>query len=94
MKKQSFKKQIGKRENMIYDELLDEYTCHNNKKLKFIKTKKRKSKSGYESFIKIYEGESCEGCELKSKCTRAKGNRQLHVSPLLLKNAKLRLKRA
>lgn len=33
-KKKSFKNDISKRENMIYDEEVDEYTCHNQKKLK------------------------------------------------------------
>ena len=33
-KKRSFKKWVGKRENMSYDSALDEYTCANNKKLK------------------------------------------------------------
>ncbi|MPQ65004.1 IS1182 family transposase, partial [Clostridium estertheticum] len=45
MKKRSFKNNISKRENMNYDEINDEYTCHNNKKLKVIDNKIRKSKS-------------------------------------------------
>ncbi|HEY9059440.1 MAG TPA: transposase [Pseudobacteroides sp.] len=33
-KKKSFKKDISKRENMLYDIERDEYTCHNGKQLK------------------------------------------------------------
>jgi len=79
-KKRSFKKDIGKRENMYYNAETDEYTCHNEKQLKPIKTSKRKSSTGYESEITIYECEDCSGCPLKAKCTKAKGNRQLQVS--------------
>ncbi|MDS0526759.1 IS1182 family transposase [Clostridium sp. SHJSY1] len=80
MKKKNFKNNISKRENMIYDEINDEYTCHNNKKLKPIGTKIRKSKSGYEADVTIYECESCNDCEYKSKCTKAKDNRKMQVS--------------
>ena len=33
-KKKSFKKDISKRENMLYDAEKDEYICHNGKKLR------------------------------------------------------------
>lgn len=79
-KKSSFKKKINRRENMVYDGEKDEYTCHNQKQLKYIGNKTRKSKSGYESQVKIYECESCQGCNLKDQCTKAKGNKQLQVA--------------
>ncbi|RDY26025.1 transposase, partial [Lachnotalea glycerini] len=53
-KKKSFKKDISKRENMIYDEGRDCYTCHNNKELKPIGITHRKSATGYLSEITIY----------------------------------------
>lgn len=82
MKKAKFKKDISKRENMRYDSTKDEYTCYNNKKLKPIGTKIRKSKSGYEAEVTVYECENCENCEFKPKCTRAKANRKMEVSKL------------
>lgn len=85
MKKKNFKKDISKRENMDYDEENDEYTCHNNKKLKPIGTKTKKSKSGYQAEVTVYECESCDGCQHKSKCTKAKGNRQIQVSKEFIK---------
>lgn len=78
--KKSFKNLIGKRENMTYDEIWDEYTCNQGRKLKNIGISNRKSKSGYISEITIYECESCENCKVKSKCTKAKGNRRMEVS--------------
>lgn len=92
MKKRNFKKKIGKKENMKYIEETDEYICANNRNLGFMYNTKRKSKSGYISKIKVYECESCEGCEMKSKCTRAKGNRQIHVSPVFDERRKASLK--
>lgn len=79
-KKRSFKKDIGKRENMGYDESADTYTCHKGRCLSPLYMKKQKSKNGYESDVTVYECESCEGCEHKEKCTRAKGNKRLYVS--------------
>ncbi|MEG1255301.1 transposase [Clostridium sp.] len=84
MKKRSFKKNIGKRENMEYDEFNDEYTCYNNVKLRPIGTTTRKSKSGYKSEVTIYEADDCTNCEYKSRCTRANGNRKMQASKVFL----------
>lgn len=92
MKKASFKKKIGKRENMLYDQEDDTYICHNGKKLNYIEDKKRRSKSGYISDIKVYECENCEGCPYKSQCTRSKANRKLYVSETFLKKREESLK--
>ena len=79
-KKRSFKKDISKRENMIYNEANDTYTCYNGKVLSVSYTKHQKSKNGYISEVTVYECESCEGCPCKEKCTKAKGNKKLYVS--------------
>lgn len=84
MKKQSFKKNIGKHENMNYHKVNDEYTCYNNAILKPIGTAARQSKSGYKSLVTIYEADNCQGCEYKSKCTKAKGNKRLQVSKIFI----------
>lgn len=68
------------RGNMEYDEAADEYTCPNHKKIKYVGMKTRKSKSGHESQVTVYECEDCGDCPDKARCTRAKGNRQLEVS--------------
>ena len=79
-KRKSFKNDISKRENMIYDEDRDQYTCHNGKVLKNIGTSTRTSKSGYVAEITNYECEDCSNCSYKSKCTKAKGNKKMQVS--------------
>ena len=79
-KKRSFKQDIGKRENMDYDEGTDTYTCHAGKTLSAQYVKKQKSKNGYESEVTVYECSDCSGCPCKVKCTKAKGNKRLYVS--------------
>ena len=73
---------------MIYNKIADTYTCANNKELKFIATTTRKSKSGYISKAKIYECENCNDCPIKSKCTKAKGNKRIQVSPVFITKRK------
>lgn len=84
-KKKSFSELINKRENMEYDQDKDEYLCNQKRRLVNVGTSKRASKSGYESEITCYECENCEGCPVKSKCTKAKGNRRLEVSKVFVK---------
>jgi len=79
-KTRKFKSNMHLRENMPYDDKNDEYTCPNGKKMKAVYTGKRKSRSGFESEITYYECESCEECQLKKNCTRAKGNRKMQLS--------------
>jgi transposase len=67
-------------ENMPYDEEKEEYTCRNGKKIKPVATTHRKSKSGYKSFVTIYECEDCSNCTYKAGCTKTQGNRQFKVS--------------
>lgn len=78
--KRSFKNQIGRRENMSYNPESDAYICHNQKVLKYIYSTKRKSKSGYESEIKVYECENCSDCPHKTRCTKAQGNKRIQVA--------------
>ena len=79
-KTKKYKSNMALRENMAYDAEKDEYTCQSGQKLRAKYTGTRKSKSGYESEITYYECDDCSECPHKKSCTRAKGNRKLHVS--------------
>lgn len=79
-KKKSFKNDISKRENMTYDVLKDEYTCHDGRTLKVSGITHKTSKNGYKSEVTIYECEDCSECPCKEKCTKAKDNRRMQVS--------------
>lgn len=69
-KKQSYKSDIGRRENMPYDAEKDEYTCAQGKKLSAVAVKKQKSETGYQKEVTVYECADCKGCPLKEKCIR------------------------
>lgn len=71
-KKKKYRTDIGRKENMSYNEQKDYYICKNEKKLILIKTKKEKSKTDYVSEKSIYICEDCSGCPYKSACI--KGN--------------------
>ena len=84
-KSKKFKIDISKRENMYYNADEDYYICAYGKKLIPVSSKIKTSKSGYKSNITIYECEGCDGCPYKNKCTKAKGNKRLHVSKDFIK---------
>ena len=84
-KKRSFKNDISKRKNMVYDEPKDEYICHNGKRLRPIRFSYKTSASGYKSEVTIYECEDCSDCAYKAKCTKSQGNRKMQVSKKFIK---------
>lgn len=71
-KTRKYKNDIGKIENMEYDEISDFYTCKNNRKLTVSHIRHNKTKTGYVSEKTIYTCENCSGCPYKSDCI--KGN--------------------
>ena len=79
-KTRKYKKNQFLRENMAYDAQADTYTCPNGNLFSFSYHTTRKSKSGFESKISVYECHGCVGCPLKEKCTKAKENRKMSVS--------------
>lgn len=68
------------REHMPYDAQADTYTCPAGNLFSVRGETKRKSKSGYEATVTVYECSGCETCIQKKLCTRAKRNRQMEVS--------------
>lgn len=91
-KKRSFKKDISKRENMVYDQAKDQYTCHNGKRLSPAGVINKTSSTGYRSEITIYECEDCCDCKFKSKCTKAQGNRRMQVSKTFVEKRQISYK--
>lgn len=71
-KTRKYKTDIGKIDNMMYDEEGDFYTCKNDKKLVVDCIRHSKSKTGYVSEKTIYKCENCDGCPHKAECI--KGN--------------------
>jgi len=56
-----------------YDSEKDEYKCSEGKRLVLVQRNKQKNKS----LINVYQGIECEGCPLRSQCTRSKKGRIL-----------------
>ena len=71
-KTRKYRNDIGKIENMEYDEEADVYTCRNDQKLTVDHIRHSKSKTGYVSEKTIYKCENCDNCPYKKECI--KGN--------------------
>ena len=92
-KKRSFKKEIGRRENMTYLEEGDCYVCNGGRILWNVGKRKKTSVTGYESTQDIYRCEDCSGCpHFGGKCTRAQKGKQLYVSKALIEKRETSLK--
>lgn len=77
-KTKRYKKDIRHASNWTYEALDDRFICPNGRVVRFKNYQTKKSRSGLEQSFKIYECEECSDCPLKSACTKAKGNRQVH----------------
>ncbi|WP_143186266.1 transposase, partial [Paenibacillus sp. P3E] len=75
-KSKAWKENIGKVENWTYSETRDTWTCLAGETLHF----RKELQSGYEIHKRHYRSQSCEGCPLKERCTKAAGNREVVVS--------------
>jgi transposase len=78
----AYKKQIRNVSNWEYHEHDDLFICPNHRRVLFKHYSKRTDKYGQVRDFKIYESEDCSGCPLKTHCTKAKGNRQVHYNPV------------
>ncbi|WP_143192027.1 transposase, partial [Paenibacillus helianthi] len=79
-KSKAWKENIGKVENWTYSETRDTWTCLAGETLHFRKESKETLQSGYKIHKRHYRSQSCEGCPLKERCTKAAGNREVVVS--------------
>lgn len=87
-KKRYQKKKPYRIENFAYLVQEDQYVCPQGKKLAYLYTKKNVSDNRYVSSRRIYECSDCQGCPVRSECTRSKYNRRLYIGVELLKMKK------
>jgi Transposase DDE domain len=71
-KTRNYRNDIGRIENMDYNEEKDVYVCQNKKELNMEYIRHSKSKTGYVSEKSIYQCSDCSRCPYKSECI--KGN--------------------
>jgi hypothetical protein len=76
----AWKEQIGRIENMDYDEELDEWVCSNGKRLTFQYESKKKSDNGYESIKRTYRCTECRNCPFQTSCAKDKDAKTVQVS--------------
>lgn len=78
-----WKLDITKVQNYPYVKESDEYRCPMGRCFHFLYEKKEKSENGYESKVRVYECESCKGCEHRERCITSKkedGNRRIYIN--------------
>lgn len=69
-KTRKFKKDISKKENMIYDEDKDYYICANNKKLIRQEDRVHTRKSGFKEVQRVYRCFECNNCPYQKQCNK------------------------
>lgn len=79
-KSKAWQRDISKLDNWQYNEDEDSWTCTQGRKLLFRYERKEITESGFEIRKRHYRSKNCEGCPLKSDCTKATGNREISVS--------------
>jgi hypothetical protein len=82
--KRSWRKEVYRVENWPYDAELDAFTCPEGKRLPYRGTYRERRANGYLSQQREYVCGDCSDCPAKAQCTRAAGNRRVHVSMPLL----------
>jgi transposase len=76
----AWKEEIGRIENMTYDEDLDEWVCANDQRLVFQYESKKKTDNGYESIKRTYRCTECHNCPFKPTCAKDKETKTIQVS--------------
>lgn len=69
-KTRKWRSDIGRAQNMHYDEERDTFTCANGKQLTFEGIRKQKTGNGYVRESRVYGAESCEDCPHRLACQK------------------------
>ena len=84
-KRPRFKPDPFRAENLYYNEEHDFCICPMGQRMQRIGTKHVKTASGYVSENATYRAVRCEGCPLRCRCFKAKGNRTIELNHRLRK---------
>ena len=69
-KTKKYRSQIGRMENMAYDEETDTYICAMGKKLSLFRESRDKN-SKHDAIVSYYRCEDCTGCPRRNECCKA-----------------------
>ena len=75
-----WKRDISKQDNLYYNEPEDYFVCPMGQHMELAYTTKAVNDNGYESEISVYRAKNCQGCPLRNKCHKGKGNREIRVN--------------
>ena len=67
-------------QNLHYNKEGNYYVCPMGQHMDFVREEKRYTDSSFEQTVSIYRARRCEGCPLRGKCHKAKGNRTIEVN--------------
>lgn len=81
--KNSFQANAFHTQNLYYNQQQDYYVCPMGQHLTYRHTQKVTSKLGYESKVRVYKAQNCQGCPLRGSCHKAKTDRIIKVNPNL-----------
>lgn len=91
-KTRKYRSDIGRRENMPYDEKSDSYLCHQKHSIQASYEKKSRSKAGYPIVTTVYTCSECTGCPDKDRCIKGQSktpleerSKNLYVSKTFLR---------
>lgn len=76
----SFKNNGFLAQNLYYNPEGDYYVCPMGQHMAKVGTTTRKSESGYQSHLSVYQAKNCTGCPLRCLCHKAKENRSMEVN--------------
>lgn len=85
-KTKRYREDIGRADNITYDEMNDTFTCAKGRKLHFERIRRSKSKTGFVYESRVYRCKRCNYCGLRSRCQKTyygmlpKSNKALYIS--------------
>lgn len=81
--RKNLKKSPFHRDNFSYNSEEDYFVCPFGKKLSYQVTIQRRNKTGFVSYLRVYECNGCHTCPYKTDCTKSRGNRRIKYNPKL-----------
>ncbi len=66
--------------NLFNNSEKDFYICPMGQRLNLVGQGRRKSELGFDYQVSIYKAQNCNGCPLRGKCYKSKGNRTIEVN--------------
>lgn len=76
----AFKKDSSKVENLHYNQQEDYFVCPMGQQMTLVAEYEKVNESGFASKVKKYRAQKCKGCQIRGKCFKGKGNRNIEVN--------------